>query len=75
MRNRFYDRRLRPGRKDPGFSVTLSRAEDVLREAEYAWIGLSEVRRKARRAQMYGFEDQWGDLMRDDSDGQIKTEC
>lgn len=74
MRNRFYDRRLRPGRKDPGFSVTLSRAEDVLREAEYAWVGLSEVRKKARRAQMYGFEDQWGDLIRDDRDGQIKTE-
>ena len=23
---------------------------------------------------MYGFEDQWGDLVRDDRDGQVKTE-
>lgn len=73
---RFYNRRLKPKRiksSSPG-SVSLSRAEDVLREAENAWYGLSEVRKKARRAQMYGFEDQWGDIVRDDVTGDIMTE-
>lgn len=38
-----------------------------------AWSSLSTVRKKAARSQMYSFEDQWGDLIRDDS-GKIMTE-
>lgn len=77
MNSRFYNRRLKPaGRVDQPRHGTagLTKADDVLLEAELAWEGLREVRRKVSRAQMYGFEDQWGDIVRDPSDGKVKTE-
>ena len=75
MRSKFYNRRLRPDKKDSGFNVTrLGKSLDVLKEAENAWNGLSEVRKKATRSQMYGFEDQWGDYVRDPNDNAVKTE-
>lgn len=55
-------------------AVGLSKAEDVLREAQFAWESLREVRKKIHRSVMYSFEDQWGDIIRDPDDGQIKTE-
>ena len=75
MKNsKFYNRRLRPAaRKAAGFSG-FPRKPEVLNEAEKAWWSLGEVRKKARRSQMYGFEDQWGDVVRDPNDGQDKTE-
>lgn len=74
MRKKFYNRRLRPGGNASGFKTTSTNAIDVLREGEYAWVGLQSVREKARRAQMYGYEDQWGDLMVDDRSGKLMTE-
>lgn len=75
MNRNFFNRRLKPGnRKVSRGAQQLSKALDVLREAENAWWGLNEVRKKATRSQMYGFEDQWGDYVRDPNDRKLKTE-
>lgn len=74
--SKFFNRRLKvagEGGSRPGVTG-LSRAGDVLREAESAWSSLSKVRRKTRRSVMYSYEDQWGDIMEDPSDGKYKTE-
>lgn len=75
--SKFFNRRLKvSGQDNKRQGVTgLSRAEDVLREAESAWSSLSRVRRKTRRSVMYSYEDQWGDIVKDPSDGEYKTEA
>lgn len=68
MKSKFFNRRLKVGTDEGSRSastVSLTKATDVLREAELAWWGLGEVRKKAARSQMYGFEDQWGDIVTD----------
>ena len=77
MNRKFYNRRLKPGVERGGrtrSAISLTKATDVLKEAENAWWGLSEVRKKAARSQMYGFEDQWGDLVIDPASGKKVTE-
>ena len=56
MNRKFYNRRLKPGVERDGrtrSAISLTKATDVLKEAENAWCGLSEVRKKAARSQMY----------------------
>ena len=55
MNRKFYNRRLKPGVERGGrtrSAISLTKATDVLKEAENAWWGLSEVRKKAARSQM-----------------------
>ena len=59
MNRKFYNRRLKPGVERGGrtrSAISLTKATDVLKEAENAWWGLSEVRKKAARSQMYGLK-------------------
>ena len=75
MAESFYNRRLRPKKEGERYSpLQLTRSLDVLKRAEYAWQSLSTVRKKAARAQMYGFEDQWGDVVKDPDSGKSMTE-
>ena len=46
----------------------------ALEEFQACWASLAEVRRKARRAEMYTRRDQWGDYVRDPDSGNMITE-
>lgn len=46
----------------------------VLQEFQTHWESLSEVRRKSRRAFMYSYGDQWGDIVKDPDTGRMMTE-
>lgn len=57
--------------------VTMERDEkdlEALLEFQACWASLAEVRRKARRAEMYTRGDQWGDVVRDPDTGSYITE-
>ena len=73
MKSKFFNRNLKTGRTEKK-AAGLTNALDVLMEANYAWLSLEDVRKKARRSVMYSHEDQWGDLIKDPNDGNTKTE-
>ena len=73
MKSKFFNRNLKAGRTEKK-AAGLTNALDVLMEANYAWLSLEDVRKKARRSVMYSHEDQWGDLIKDPNDGKTKTE-
>ena len=74
MKSKFFNRNLKAGGTEKK-TTGLTNALDVLMEANYAWLSLEDVRRKARRSVMYSHEDQWGDLIKDPADGKTKTEA
>lgn len=77
--NKFLSRVKEGGRKVAApkrKSSLVPTQEDLEALEQFAadWMSLEGMRRKARRSQMYAWDDQWGDFVRDPDTGNMITE-
>lgn len=77
--NKFLNRVKEGGRrvaapKRKSFLTPAQEDLEALEQFAADWQSLEGMRRKARRSQMYAWDDQWGDLVRDPDTGQMITE-